>query len=81
MLVLSRRQGERLLVPQCDLVITVVAVRGKAVRLGITAPGEVQVYREEVWRRDRSPGDRPAPPGGRPRRREAGVAAREAADC
>ena len=51
MLVLSRKLGERVLVPQCGLSITVVAVEGNLIRLGFTAPSEVGVYREEVWQR------------------------------
>jgi carbon storage regulator len=51
MLVLSRKLGERVLVPQCGLAITVVAVEGNTIRLGFTAPSEVGVYREEVWQR------------------------------
>ena len=51
MLVLSRKRGERVLVPQCGLSITVVAVEGNVIRLGFTAPSEVGVYREEVWQR------------------------------
>lgn len=50
MLVLSRKVGERIVVPFCDLTITVVAIEGGKVRLGITAPPEIGVYREEVWR-------------------------------
>jgi carbon storage regulator len=50
MLVLSRKLGERILVPDCGLEITVVAVKGNAVRLGIVAPAETAIYREEVWR-------------------------------
>jgi carbon storage regulator len=50
MLVLSRRLGERIVVPACGLTVTVVAVEGNKVRLGISAPDEVAVYREEVWR-------------------------------
>jgi carbon storage regulator len=49
MLVVTRKLGERILVPHCDLVITVVAIRGKTVRLGISAPAEIGVYREELW--------------------------------
>jgi carbon storage regulator len=48
MLVLSRKLRERVLVPQCGLSITVVAVEGNTIRLGFTAPSEVGVYREEV---------------------------------
>jgi carbon storage regulator len=50
MLVLSRKPGERILVPHCELVLTVLAVEGKTVRLGISAPAEIAVHREEVWR-------------------------------
>jgi len=49
MLVLSRKLGERIVVPQCDLELTVVAVEGSTVRIGISAPAEVGVFREEVW--------------------------------
>ena len=49
MLVLSRKIGERIVVPHCELAVTVLAVEGKTVRLGISAPAEVDVYREEVW--------------------------------
>ena len=51
MLVLSRKIGERVLVPYCELAVTVLAVDGKTVRLGFSAPAEVDVYREEVWQR------------------------------
>ncbi|HZY89050.1 MAG TPA: carbon storage regulator [Gemmataceae bacterium] len=61
MLVLSRKPGEQVLVPQCALTVTVLSVEGNTVRLGISAPAEVGVYREEVWRRL----------GGRPDRGEA----------
>ena len=51
MLVLSRKLGERIRVPDCALTVTVLAVEGKTVRLGISAPADVAVYREEVWQR------------------------------
>ncbi len=54
MLVLSRKLGERVLVPQCGLSVTVVAIEGNVVRLGFNAPSELGVYREEVWQRIRS---------------------------
>jgi carbon storage regulator len=53
MLVLSRKLGERIVIPDCDVVITVVAIEGQTVRLGIAAPAEIAVYREELWRRVR----------------------------
>ena len=55
MLVLSRRTGERIVLPDRGLTVTVLAVQGDRVRLGITAPAETEVHREEVWRRIRRP--------------------------
>jgi carbon storage regulator len=55
MLVLSRKLGERLLVPHCQLVVTVLAIEGKTVKLGISAPEEIAVYREELWRQISEP--------------------------
>ena len=49
MLVLSRKIGERILVPHCELAVTIVAIEGKSVRLGFSAPDDIAVYREEVW--------------------------------
>jgi carbon storage regulator len=54
MLVLSRKLGERVMVPHSGLSVTVVAIEGNVVRLGFTAPTEVGVYREEVWQRIRT---------------------------
>ena len=51
MLVLSRKIGEKIVVPACGLIIKVVGVKGTRVRLGITAPEDVRVDREEVWQR------------------------------
>jgi carbon storage regulator len=50
MLVLTRRVGEVIVIDN-DIRVTVVAVRGERVRLGITAPDLVQVDREEVHER------------------------------
>jgi carbon storage regulator len=63
MLVLSRKAGQRLVVPECDLVVTVIAVKWKTVRLGIAAREDLAVYREEVWRRVRQDA-RATPPKG-----------------
>ncbi len=52
MLVLSRKVGEKVVVPDCDLTVSVVAIRGNRVRLGIEAPRELAVHREEVLQRD-----------------------------
>jgi carbon storage regulator len=49
MLVLSRKLGQRLVVPHLQLAVTVLAIKGRAVRLGISAPEDLAVHREEVW--------------------------------
>lgn len=49
MLILTRRVGENIVVGD-DIVISVMEVRGDAVRLGIQAPRSVTVHREEVYR-------------------------------
>src|SRR5579884_1829843 len=48
MLVLSRKRGERIVIPDRSITITVVAVEGNRVRLGIAAPDGVTVVREEL---------------------------------
>ena len=53
MLVLSRKFGERILIPQFELTFSVVAIDGNTVKVGITAPTKVSVYREELWRKVR----------------------------
>jgi carbon storage regulator len=49
MLVLSRKIGEKVLMSQGDIEVTVLAVNGNKVGLGISAPAEITVHREEVW--------------------------------
>ena len=51
MLVLSRKSGEEIVVPQHEIVIRVLEIRGNKVRLGFTAPPQTNVYRQEVWAR------------------------------
>jgi carbon storage regulator len=50
MLVLSRRRGERLVIGK-DVVVTVLATSGGRVTLGVVAPAEVPVHREEIQQR------------------------------
>jgi carbon storage regulator len=54
-LVLSRKIGERIVVPDCGLSVTIVSVKGNTVRLGIEAPAEIGVYREELLVSDAGP--------------------------
>ena len=49
MLILSRKSNEQIVIGE-NIVITVVAIRGGNVRLGIDAPPSVSVHREEVHR-------------------------------
>ncbi|WP_436526037.1 carbon storage regulator CsrA [Actinoplanes sp. HUAS TT8] len=49
MLVLTRRAGESVMIGD-EVVITVLEARGDVIRLGIQAPRDVQVHREEVYR-------------------------------
>jgi carbon storage regulator CsrA len=51
MLVLSRQLNERIVLPTVPATIQVVAIKPNGVRLGIDAPLEVTVFREEVLRR------------------------------
>jgi len=50
MLVLSRRKNESIVVgDNGELVITVIEIRGDKVRIGIQAPTEIPVHRQEVY--------------------------------
>jgi carbon storage regulator len=49
MLVLTRRAGESVMIGD-DVVVTVLEARGDVIRIGIQAPRDVQVHREEVYR-------------------------------
>jgi carbon storage regulator len=54
MLVLSRRVGERIFFPAIGAYVKVLSVEGATVRLGIEAPREVRILREELQNRVRS---------------------------
>jgi carbon storage regulator len=53
MLVLSRKQGERIIIGD-DIIITVVSLDYGRVRLGVEAPREIEVWREEMLDRLKS---------------------------
>ena len=53
MLILTRRSGETLMIGD-DVKITILGIRGGQVRIGIDAPRELPVHREEIYNRIKS---------------------------
>jgi carbon storage regulator len=49
MLVLSRKINQKIIIND-DIVVTIVNIKGDQVKLGIKAPSDITVYREEVYK-------------------------------
>ena len=56
MLILTRRVGETLMIGD-EVTVTVLGVKGNQIRIGVNAPREVAVHREEIYDRIKAEGD------------------------
>lgn len=63
MLILTRRIGETIVIGD-NIRVTIIGVRGQQVRVGVDAPKETAVHREEIYDRIQREGPKP-PRGGR----------------
>jgi len=65
MLILTRRVGETLMIGD-EVTVTVLGVKGNQVRIGVNAPRDVAVHREEIYeriKREQAAGIQGQPPG------------------
>jgi len=51
MLVLARKCGEALVIPEANVVITILEKHGDRIRVGIEASPDLMIHRREVWER------------------------------
>lgn len=51
MLILSRKPTESIIIGNGEIIVTVINIQGKIVRLGISAPDDVSIHREEIYKK------------------------------
>jgi carbon storage regulator len=66
MLILTRRVGETVMIGN-EVTVTVLGVKGNQVRIGVNAPKDVAVHREEIYERIKREEDLDARPGSVPK--------------
>lgn len=52
MLVLTRKRGEKIMIGD-SIIVTVVSVKGRQVQIGVDAPDDVTIHREEIYEKEK----------------------------